>query len=281
MSDSAATKMGEGKGLPEGSGGPDRRANWPQIGDIIPNHDGYRPPATDLLVGFQGRLGGAIDARIRCARDSCEWTESGRTSVLEYEAFAVAEQLFLLDAVADEAAGRSLTLLLDLAQGRALLIDVIFPTPEVAQSGLLSRLAQTGSQSAVRVSYRQGPVGEGAAPPFQRTTALVGKHVRYVYSTTHVYDHYYLSDRYYAWLCRQGPDKDLGDFDECDYWELAPRLYVVSWREKLLPCVGIVVENHTALVATGKICGVDAYSGRAANTRVGAHINVVSDSLAG
>jgi hypothetical protein len=278
--DTAQAAMSEGKHPPEPAG-PTRRADWPQIGDIIPNHDGFRPAATDLLAGFEGRLGGAIDALMRCARGNCEWTEAGRTSVLEYEAFNLGERLFLLDAMAAAPAGRSLTLLLDLAHGRALLFDLTFPTPAVAQSGLLSRLAETGSQSAVRVSYRQGPIGDSAAPPFQRTTALVGKHVRYVYSTTHVYDHYYLSDRYYAWFCRQGPDKDLGDFDECDYWEVGPRIYAVSWREKLLPCVGIMIENHSSMVATGKVCGVDAYAGQAANTRVGAYIRVISDNLAG
>lgn len=259
---------------------PIRRADWPQIGDIIRNHDGFRPPATDELAGFEGRLGGTIDATIRCARGGCEWVERGRTSMLEYQAFALGERLFLLDATFDTPAGHGLTLLLDRAHARALLFDLTFPTPEAAQSGVLGRLAQTGSQSAVRVSYRQGPIGESGAPPFQRTAALVGKHVRYVYSGTHVYDHYYLSERYYAWFCRQGPDKDLGDFDECDYWEVGPRIYAVSWREKLLPCAGIMIEDHASMVATGKICGVDAYSAQAGSTRVGAHIAVISSDLA-
>ena len=259
---------------------PPSRARWPQIGDIIPNHDGYRPPASDLFVGFQARFGGTIDASIHCTRGNCEWTELGRASVLEYEAFSLGERLFLIDAMQVASPARSLTLLLDLAHLRALVVDVTFPAPQIAQSGMLARIAETGSQSAVKVRYRQGRIGEGEAPPFRRTTALVGKHVRYTYSDTHLYDHYYLSDRYYAWFCRQGPDRNLGDFEECDYWQVGPRMYLVSWREKLLPCVGILVENHLSMTATGKICGVDAYTGQAANTRVGAHIKVIADTLA-
>jgi molybdenum cofactor biosynthesis protein MoaF len=250
----------------------------PQIGDIIPNHNGRCPGAIDLFDGLHTHLAGDIDVEVRFFRRECEWTEQGQTLTLEYEAFELGETLFLVDAMPVVPNGRSLTLVLDLDRMRVLLVDVTFPTPERAQTAVLARLAATGSQSAVQVRYRHASVGDNLAERFAPTRELVGKHLRYTYSATHVYDHYYLSDRYYSWFCLEGPDRQMGDFEECDYFELGPKTYLVVWREKLLPCVGILVEDHSAMLATGKICGVDAYTGAVGNTRVGANIRLIADS---
>ena len=47
------------------------RRDWPQIGDIIPNHDGYRPPPTAELVGqsysFTLSDGTTLDLRFESA----------------------------------------------------------------------------------------------------------------------------------------------------------------------------------------------------------------------
>ena len=158
----------------------------------------------------------------------------------------------------------------DVGGMRAFVIETLFPTPQEAQTPVLERLAKSGCQSAVRVRYRQGGIGNCAAAEFPRTTALVGRFLRYRYSDTHEYDHIYHSDRFYSWFCRQGPDRGLGDFEECDVFELREKLYLVSWREKLLPCVGIMVEDHERMRSLGKICGADAYTGVIGNTRVGA-----------
>jgi hypothetical protein len=50
---------------------------------------------------------------------------------------------------------------------------------------------------------------------------------------------------------------------------------LVCWREKLLPCVGIMVEDHKIMRSVGKIGGADAYTGAIANTRVGATITPI------
>ena len=254
------------------------KADWPQISQIIPNHNGNCPPATDEFDGREVCLGGEVGAKVRFGPRNCRWCEAGEELELEYEAFALGEQLFLIDAMPVLPDARSLTVIFDLAQRRALVIEVTFPHPCEAQTGVLARLASTGSQSAVSVRYRQAPIGENEAVPFRTSRALVGKQFRYTYSETHIYDHYYLSDRFYSWFCREGPDKGLGDFEECDYFELGPRMFLVSWREKLLPCVGILVEDHSAMRATGKICGADAYTGVVGNTRVGCSIRLVADT---
>jgi hypothetical protein len=253
------------------------RADWPQIGDIVGNHDELCPPAIDALDGLNTFLGGDIRANLIFRPGVYSWRDSQESLELEYRAFALGHQLFLVDGIPLGSNSRSVTMILDLAGMRALVVDVTFPTPEQAQTAVLTRLANTKSQSAVAVRYRQSGLGDASAAPFARTRALIGKHLRYTYSSTHVYDHIYVSERFYAWFCREGPDKDLGDFEECDYFELGERLYLVSWREKLLPCVGIMVENHATMRLSGKMCGVDAYTGKLGNTRVGATFRLIAD----
>ena len=257
------------------------RAKWPQISDIIPNHDGDRPSATDALVGLRTYLGGEIQAAIEFDSDRCAWRENGREELnYEYEALGLGRRLFFVDAMPVVPNLRSLTMILDLALMRALVVEVTFPKPEAAQSAVLARLAATGSQSAVKVRYRQSGLGTSDASPFKASGALAGRHLRYTYSATHIYDHIYHSERFYSWFCREGPDKGLGDFEELDAFELAARCYLVCWREKLLPCVGIMVEDHQSMRATGKICGVDAYTGEIGNSRVGARLEFVADCAA-
>ena len=252
-----------------------QQADWPQIGDIIPDHDGGRPENTAALAGLSVTF--ELDAQVRVDfNDRCAvWTENDRSLELEYEAFSIGGQLFFVDAMPAAPDRRSVVMVLDLAALRVLVVESLFPAPQQAQTSVLSRLARTGSQSAVQMRYRQGGIGRGGAPAFARTAALAGSHLRYRYSRTHEYDHIYHSGKYYSWFCRKGPDQGLGDFEECDVFELREQLYLVAWREKLLPCVGIMVEDHGTMRSVGKICGADAYSGSIANTRVGAHMQLI------
>lgn len=255
------------------------RATWPQIGDIIPNHDGNRPPSTDALVGrrFAINAESALSARLDATR--CLWADGESALELQYEAFPIADDLFFVDAMPTDDSRKSINLVLDLAGSRAFVVEVTYPSVADAQSALLSRLAATDSQSAVRCRYRQGSLDLEPKESFCRSRALVGKHQRYRYSATHVYDHIYHSEKYYSWFCHRGPDQGLGDFEECDVFELRRNLYLVCWREKLLPCVGIMVENHGTMRSLGKIAGSDAYTGAIGNSRVGAEMSILGDVL--
>jgi len=254
---------------------PRQKADWPQIGDIVANHDGGRPVGTRALAGLRVSLELGTQALVEFGDRQIAWTEDDRTVNLEYEAFSLGGQLFLTDAMPPPPDRRSLTMVWDLATMRILLVESTFPTPDLAQTAVLQRLARTGSQSAVRMRYRQGGIGLSRPSSFPRSSALVGRHLRYRYSTTHEYDHIYHNEQYYSWFCREGPDRGLGDFEECDVFELRESVYLVSWREKLLPCVGIMVEDHQIMRSVGKICGADAYTGEIANTRVGADIRLI------
>lgn len=266
----------------------DTRADWPQIGDITPGHDGGRPDPTDKLAGRELALSFA-DGRgaVRLAFASAgelEWEEmgSGERTREACQVFEVRPGLYFLDLVRAAEPRRTVSAVLALEAGSALLIEAEVPAPAEARVDLLTRLEKQGSQSAVRVAYHRATIegaGAGAtAEAFPRTADLVGKRLRYVYSASHVYEHIYLSEKYYCWYCWRGPDAGLGDFEECDYFKLADDLYLVCWREKLLPCLAVMIEDHRAMRSLGKVFGADAYSGATDNQTVGARMTLLNET---
>lgn len=256
---------------------PEVASRWPQIGDIVVNHEGGRPASVADLAGQSLSW---TDDRGRAGRlhflsgDRLMWWTQGVALEAPCEVFRVREGWYFVDAVDLQRPGHSHSFVLDLAGRRALQVEVQAPALDVP-AGLLDRIAQRGHQSAVDLQVTQG-CWDGQAPPFEPTTALLGRHHRYRYSDTHVYDHIYLNERYCCWFCHQGPDAGVGDFEECRYLALAPDLYLVCWQEKLIPCVGVTLEDLQSMRSIGKIFGADAYTGETGNRTVGAAMSLVS-----
>lgn len=257
---------------------PDERAAWPQIGDIVPNHDGDRPDHTGDLAGrlFTLRLSDVATAELRFEADRLQWRDGEERADDAYRAYRIREGCYFIHWISPAGQRLCRSLFLDLASERALLIEGRVPAAEENRLDVLTRIARRNSQSMVDVVYRTATFGAGETQ-IERTADLVGKCLRYRYSDTHLYDHIYLSERYYSWFCHQGPDQGLGDFEECDYFKLRDELYLICWREKLLPCLAVMVEDHQAMRSMGRIFGGDAYTGEIGDTMVGARMSLVAD----
>jgi hypothetical protein len=251
---------------------------WPQIGDILVNHDGDCPPPTAELAGRTFSLFGSDGERLELVFDAADG--------LVMRAGAGARQLrcqvhrlrdaYLVSCEAEAASRSVATIYLDPDGGRALVIATSLPAPDEGGGDLLTRVAQRRSQSLVGMRFEVFST-EAERSEFARGTGLVGGYFRYRYSDTHVYDHIYLSERYYAWFCHAGPDQGLGDFDECDHFELGPDLHLLCWREKLIPCGAVTIEDHRAMRSLGVIMGSDTDTGGIASSVVSARISRVAD----
>lgn len=255
-----------------------QKMNWPQIGDIVKNHGAGKPPLSGQLTGKSYALvldGKQVHANFK-PNGELEWIEDDVVTLETAEVFELRAGLYFVDFIKSGDRRISISIIVDLNAARYLVIHVLAPAENVP-SGLMERVTTRGSQSAVDVRYHQGGLSGGKPPYFPRTAELIGKHFRYRYSDTHEYDHIYLSEEYYTWFCREGPDKGLGDFDECDYFLLDDSLYLVCWREKFIPCVGVMVEDMRSMRSVGKIFGADSYGGLTANETVGSDITPVSE----
>lgn len=148
---------------------------------------------------------------------------------------------------------------------------------EADGENLVSRVEKTGSQSVPTITYQSASINGAPLPTFARTSRLSGKYLRFVYSDTHVYDHFYINDKFYFWYCWHGPDAGIGDYDEADYFELDDDLYLMCWREKFVPCLAVTVEDHRAMRTIGKVYGADSHTWKTGNSTVGAAISVITD----
>ncbi|WP_020180415.1 MoaF C-terminal domain-containing protein [Methylopila sp. M107] len=260
--------------------------DWPQIADILANHAGGRPDPSTELSGRKHTIflaGGTELALDFETGDVLNWSLAGRPGVLgqPYQAFWMRDGGYFVDFIDRTDQLLSFSLWLDLAKGTALLIEGSVADRSLENENLLTRIERSGSQSVPKLSYRSGTIDVAGSHDYPRTSALLGKYLRYVYSDTHVYDHYYQNDKYYYWYCWKGPDAGIGEFDEAAYFDLGEELYLVAWTEKLLPCLAVTVEDHRAMTSIGKIFGADSHSWQTGNNTVGAKMTLVHAIPAG
>ena len=114
--------------------------------------------------------------------------------------------------------------------------------------------------------------------PHERTTDLIGKRIKYAYSSKHVYEHIYLNDRFYTWHCLAGVEKGLADTEICDYFKIAPDVYLFTWREKVMPTFGVVLINFKEMRSNGKTFGLDVASGKIINFTMGSRAEPINET---
>lgn len=197
-----------------------------------------------------------------------------------YVATRPRQDIYFIDFIKSGERASSVSLVLDFARG--VFLAVLGQLPEAGESltPFLTRIAQGKELTAVKADFLRGsidaPVTASDALP-QSTLELVGKRVEYRYSPYELYEHIYLNDRYYAWHCIEGSEKNLGDTDACHYYKIADELYLFAWREKIVPTLGVIMIDLAALKTTGKILGYESNDfGAVRNFSVGAYARVVS-----
>jgi hypothetical protein len=67
----------------------------------------------------------------------------------------------------------------------------------------------------------------------------------------------------------------LADTEICDYFKIAPEVYLFIWREKVMPTFGAVLINLKDMRSNGKTFGLDIGSGKYVNFSMGAVIESI------
>ena len=82
-----------------------------------------------------------------------------------------------------------------------------------------------------------------------------------------------MNEQTYTWHCIAGNERGLADTDRCFFYELGKQLYLFVWIEKIIPTVGVVIEDLEAMRSYGKIFGRGGYdmNGRITNFPVGSY----------
>ena len=276
-------------------------AAWITVGALAHafSENSYAPKATSDLAGETLLLhlaeGGALEYRFESATDlswtAIEGADAGRGGTragggggtAAYFAAKLREGLYFVDHLRTDEPATSVTLLLDLGRGMATVMTGRLPEAAESRQPFADRIAEGKELTAVDVVFVPAAVDQPFTteiPRHEPTLDMVGKRVEYTYSPTERYEHIYLNERFYTWHCLLGSEKGLADTDRCHYYKLADELYLLVWREKIVPTLGTVVVDFAALRTTGKIFGYQGdREGGLSNFPVGARarvLNVVS-----
>ena len=225
---------------------------WPTLNILDGSGFGdYDLPDTDAIVGRTLSLhmsGETLELHFAGA-DRLTWrvTDGRRRGADGREACRVKENgkdVFLVVWVSATDDRLAVSVVLDLRAGLATIVH--------------SRVVEAHGRLQVDEVIEHGaidrePAGELHAP----STDLVGRRVLYVYGPDNAYEHVYLNEHAYTWHCLAGAERGLADADACTTIRIAPDIYLFCWREKVVPCVGVVLINFAEHRSTGRIFGYD------------------------
>ena len=236
------------------------------------NHDGYRPAASERLAGREvrfGQPGGAevvvefLDTRRLRWRSDTEVAPFAAEQ--SYEALDVRPDVVAVVCRPDDGSVGAFAVL-HLERRQALVVWSTFE-PDAG--------AAIGAREST--SYLQATVDGAPARPFEPSSALVGKRIRYRYSDTHVFEHIYLNPHAYCWHGVEGPERWIGDVDPATTFALDEDLYLFSWSETVVPFNGAVTIDLRAMRSMGRFLGWDSEQCRVDQIVVGAEATLLSD----
>jgi hypothetical protein len=170
---------------------------------------------------------------------------------------------------------------LDSNTRKATVIVATAPDRKSASHSFVDRLGKSLDLSTMKVEILHANVNPSSSDepivPHERTTDLIGKRVKYTYSSKHVYEHIYLNDRFFTWHCLAGVEEGLADTEICDYFKIAPDVYMFTWREKVMPTFGVVLINLKDMRSNGKTFGLDLTSGKLVNFTMGSRAEPINE----
>lgn len=239
------------------------------------------PPTADfagraLALCFEN--GWTLEYNFRTAHD-LSWREASRGKKRrwtqeEYSATKVRSGIYFLDYVKHLESATSVSLVLNLNTRIFMAVIGKLPTKEESKQSLLDRARASRELTSVLASFLSGSINKpfgNNTPRFRKTGELLGKRVEYSYSPADLYEHLYLNEQFYTWHCVNGAERGLADTDLCHYFKIADRLYLFVWREKVIPTLGVLVEDFHQMRTSGKLLGYRANDfGKLSNFMVGA-----------
>jgi len=244
----------------------------------------YLPPKVNDLAGRDVELyysSGEVESFSFKDNEVVSWStlsksEAGGPSTGRYIAFKARDNIYLVDITSDTAPRRSLILVLDL--GKNIFTSILGEIPLPSSKTLLDRVRLGEELTDVKVVFRHGSINRPASaetPRHEKTDELVGKRVEFQYGPRAVYEHIYF-ENLFTWHCLTGIEKGLADTDRADYFKLSDNLYLLVWREKIIPTMGVEIVDLSEMRAFGKLFGYASLDGASLGSiYVGARLRII------
>lgn len=247
---------------------------------IVPT---YEFVGKNLTLNFKGQKSITLSFLANEAL-SCETTENGISEkyICSYLAIEPRKNIYFIDFIVSFGHAKSVSVILDGAKGFATVITGLLPDEKAMHTPIIKSAEVGEALTKVQVQFEHAAVNAPFTSETGRhetTDELVGQRVQFVYSSKDAYEHIYLNDKFYSWHCIAGNEKGLCDTDRCFYYKLDENLYCFVWLEKIIPTLGIVVEDFDMHRSYGKICGYEDYvPGKINNFPVGSYATKLNDT---
>ncbi|MFE7415795.1 MoaF C-terminal domain-containing protein [Rhodococcus sp. NPDC057529] len=242
--------------------------DWASLSEMADGFDEYRPAYSRALDGRELTLnarfvdsGDEFTLTHAFSEAELSWHTGEQAGTETYELFEMQPGLFYLHyRRSGEDHPVVVSAALDLTTGQV--------------TGAVGELGLGPNPHLARQRWFQGQIAGSAAPSadaHEPTDELIGRRVRYAYSRDDVYDHVYLNENLFTWLCIGGAELGVGDTDSCTYWKLREHTYLFSWLEKNVGVEGMVLVDLNALRTVGIQFGIDQQSGDLVNITMGSY----------
>jgi len=261
----------------------EKEREYISVGGLSVGFSENRLLPTDRLVGKEVSLyyeHGKKASLIFTDIETLKWEteEQGRKEkfICGYSAIMPREDIYFVDFIVSDGGSRSVSIVLDKQRQFATVVTGIMPTKEEVAIPLIVRAEKAMPLTSVQAIFEHAAVDTpftAATPRHEKTTDLVGQRMQWVYSSKDVYEHIYLTENVYTWHCISGNEKGLADTDRCFFYKLGERFYLFVWIEKIIPTMGVVLEDLDTGRSYGKIFGHEGYAmdGRITNFAVGSY----------
>ena len=242
--------------------------DWASLSEMADGFDEYRPAYSRALDGRELTLnarfvdsGDEFTLTHAFSEAELSWRTGEQAGTETYELFEMQPGLFYLHyRRSGEDHPVVVSAALDLTTGQV--------------TGAVGELGLGPNPHLARQRWFQGQIAGSAATSadaHEPTDELIGRRVRYAYSGDDVYDHVYLNENLFTWLCIGGAELGVGDTDSCTYWKLRENTYLFSWLEKNVGVEGMVLVDLNALRTVGIQFGIDQQSGDLVNITMGSY----------
>jgi len=260
-----------------------KKQEYISVGELSVGFSENILPPTDALAGRRVELyyesgKKAIITFLDIEALKWEIEDQGRLDkfICSYTAVMPRNEIYFVDFIVSFGDSRSVSIILDMQQRFATVVTGILPSAQEVMIPLIVRAQKAMPLTSVQVIFEHAAADAPftkATPRHEKTMDLVGERVQWVYSSKDAYEHIYLNENTYSWHCISGNEKGLADTDRCFYYKLGEKFYLFVWVEKIIPTVGVVVEDLEMMRSYGKIFGRESYdmAGRITNFTVGSY----------
>lgn len=250
------------------------------VGDLSIGMSDNIIPLIDLFAGKTLYLyleDGAVVNLEFIDNKALKYTKTGAEEQMEaicgYRANSPRKNIYFIDFIVSFGFTQSVSIILDAEQQISTIITGVLPSSKEMKVPMIERAEKNLPLSSVNVEFYHASVGtafDSMTKKHEATEELIGKRIIFNYSSTGIYEHIYLSKHFYTWHCIKGNEEGLADTDLCFYYKIAPDLYCFVWKEKIIPTLGIVIEDFEADRSYGKLYGYEKYAtGKVSNFFIG------------